>query len=46
MTNLKISSTVMLTILATGAALNFASSGYLGATAKDVADFIIKGYGA
>ncbi len=45
MSNLKISTTVILSILATGAGLNIASSGYLGSTAKDAADFIIKGYG-
>ena len=45
MSNLKISTTVILSLLVTGAALNVASSGYLGGTVKDAADFIIKGYG-
>jgi len=45
MSNLKISTTVILSLLVTGAALNVASSGYLGSTVKDAADFIIKGYG-
>lgn len=46
MPHLKISGTVALTILTVGAGLNLASSGVFGNTAKDIADYIIKGYGA
>lgn len=46
MSNLKISTTVVLSIIATGALLNAGSKGYMGNTVKDLSDFIISGYGA
>lgn len=46
MPDLKISSTVIMSLLVTGATLSAASKGYMGQTLKDVADFIINGYGA
>ena len=45
MSNAKISLTVVLSILATGAALNLASSGLLGSQVKKLSDYITKGYG-
>ena len=41
----KISMTVVMSILATGAILNVAGSGILSQPVKKAADFITKGYG-
>ena len=41
----KISLSLVVTILATGAALNIAGSGRLGATVQKGAQFITEGYG-
>lgn len=45
MSKLKISSTVILSIIATGAILNIGSQGYLGDDVKKLSDFIISGFG-
>lgn len=45
MNNLKISGTVMLSILATGALLNIAGNGMFGTQAQKLAKFITNGYG-
>lgn len=41
----KISISLVVTILATGAALNVAGSGMLGQTVQNAAQFVTKGYG-
>ena len=41
----KISLSVAVTILATGAVLNVAGSGQLGSTVQKAAQFVTKGYG-
>lgn len=41
----QISMTVILSIVATGAILNLASSGMFGTQIKTAADFVTKGYG-
>lgn len=46
MDGFKISTTVILSIIATGAVLNALSSGIAGETPKKIADYIIKGYGS
>lgn len=45
MSGLKISSTVILSIIATGALLSAGSKGLFGSAFKDFSDFVIKGYG-